>query len=277
MDVRRLWRSVRRLVSAPLVAAGLALAVGGISCRGAGFHTPAPDMPEGARLFAAHCAACHGPRGEGNGPAAIALQVRPRNFRAEPFRYISSMNGNPTQDDLIQTIRKGRRFGEMPANSQLTDAEVGSLADYVRELSRLSWVERLTDEFADDDDMEPGDIEEIAEERVTPEEVLAVPRPGPNFRPNTEIGGKIYGTNCRSCHGSTGTGDGLDKPLDDRGKPIQVRDLTTGEFRGGAESDELFKRIRLGVPGTPMPAQEGPTDDEIWQLVYYVRYLAGRR
>ena len=82
---------------------------------------------------------------------------------------------------------------------------------------------------------------------------------------------------CASCHGATGRGDGLDKPLDERGKRISVRDLTAGEFRGGIDREELFKRIRCGVPGTPMPTQEGMDDEEMWQLVYYVQFLAGRR
>lgn len=278
VGVRRSSHSLGWILSAALLAVGLGLAVaGGGACQNAVSNAPMPDMPHGARLFTAHCVACHGPRGEGNGPAAIALQVRPRDFRAEPFRYVSSMNGVPTRDDLMQTIRHGRRFGEMPANPQLTDAEVESLADYVRELSRLSWVVRLTEEFGDDEDTEPEEIEEIAEERVTPEDQAIHPRLDPGFRPDTQVGRELYEASCRACHGPTGRGDALDKPRDDRGKTIEVRDLTSGEFRGGTTLSEVFKRIRCGVPGTPMPAQDGLSDEQVWQLVYYVRYLAGRR
>jgi len=231
---------------------------------------------DGHSLYVAHCAACHGPTGLGNGPAAIALNVTPRNFWGEPFRYVSTLNGVPTDEDLTDSIRHGRRFGEMPAGPQLTDTEVQSLVVYVREIQRLGWFEKLQSEFADDDDTSPEEIEEISEARVTPEDVVHVDRPSPTFRRDVKVGRKLYEANCASCHGLSGRGDGLAKPLDEQGKPINVRDLTTGAFRGGTKVEEIFKRIRCGVPGTPMSAAVAPTDEEVWQIVYYVRFLAGQ-
>ncbi len=235
-----------------------------------------PDLPQGQLLYTQHCAACHGESGRGNGPAAIAMDVRPRDFRNEQFRYVSTLNGVPTERDLLQTIRLGRHFGAMPARPSLTDAEVRLLADYVREINRLGWVERLTEEFGDDEDMTPEDIDEIAHERVAPSEEIAVPPPGRGFRPDTGVGRDLYMQSCASCHGPWGRGDGLDLPRDDRGKPITVRDLTTGEFHGGTQGEEIFKRIRCGIPGTPMPAQEAMPAEDIWHLVHYVEFLAGR-
>ncbi|MCH7813621.1 MAG: cytochrome c [Planctomycetes bacterium] len=249
----------------------------GVSCRIPGAALAMPASEQGHQLYLAHCAACHGPTGRGNGPAAIALDVPPRDFRDEPFRYISTLNGVPTEEDLRQTIRSGRHFGAMPARPNLRDVEVHLLAEYVREINRLGWAERLAREFADDEDMTPEEIEEIALERVTPDEPIPVPCPPPGFHSDTEVGRELYLNSCASCHGPTGQGDGMEKPKDDRGRPIAVRDLTTGQFRGGVGPDEVFKRIRCGVPGTPMPAQVGLTDEEVWQLVHYVRYLAGWR
>ncbi len=237
-----------------------------------------PASVEGARLFNAHCTACHGTTGRGDGPAAFAFDVRPRNFRAERFRYISTLKGTPAQEDLIQTIRSGRHFGSMPAGPQLTDAEVDVLADYVRALHRLGRAEELAQELAEDgEELDPEEIEEITAEMVAPGEPIAVPMPGPDFRPDTAIGRKLYLARCAACHGPSGLGDGLDMPLDERGKPITVRDLTSEEFRGGVREEELFKRILCGIPGTPMPSQERLTDEETWQLVHYVLFLAGRR
>ncbi len=231
---------------------------------------------EGYELFAAHCVACHGAKGRGNGPAAIALRVRPRDFWDERYRYVSTLNGVPTLEDLMQTIESGRHFGAMPARPNLTDAEVRLLAEYVREITRLGWQDRLTKEFAGDDETTPEEIEEIALERVTPGEVLSVRGHSANFRADLELGRRRYLENCASCHGPWGRGDGLDMPLDERGRPIKVRDLTSGEFHGGTCEDEIFKRIRCGSPGTPMPAAM-VSDEEIWQLVHYVQFLAGRK
>ncbi len=231
---------------------------------------------EGYELFAAHCVACHGAQGRGNGPMAMALRVRPRDFWDERCRYVSTLNGVPTLEDLMQTIGSGRHFGAMPARPNLTDKEVRILALYVREINRLGWADRLTKEFADDDDTTPEEIEEIALERVTPGEVVTERWHGPGFEADLEGGRQLYLENCAACHGPWGRGDGLDMPLDERGKPIKVRDLTSGKFRGGTCQDEIFKRIRCGIPGTPMSAA-AVSDEEIWQLVHYVQFLAGRK
>ena len=54
------------------------LAVGLLSLPIAAF---AADDLSGATLFANHCAACHGPRGEGDGPVAAVMQIAVPNLR----------------------------------------------------------------------------------------------------------------------------------------------------------------------------------------------------
>ncbi len=57
------------------------------------------------------------------------------------------------------------------------------------------------------------------------------------------------------------------------------RDFSSGIFRGGSESIDLFRRIHQGIPGTPMPAHGSPrpgvagvlTDQEIFQVVDYLK------
>ncbi len=130
----------------------LTLACAALSCRSTGPGLSMPASIEGQRLYVAHCGACHGATGRGDGPAAIALDVRPRDFRNEPIRYISTLNGVPTKEDLEQTIRSGRHFGAMPARPNLTDSDVVILADYVRELNRLGWVDRLVEQFEEEEE-----------------------------------------------------------------------------------------------------------------------------
>ncbi|MHC4956264.1 MAG: c-type cytochrome [Planctomycetota bacterium] len=244
------------------------------SCRSGAKNAPA-DQSEGARLFAEHCAACHGADGTGKGPAARAVLVQPRDFRNEPFRYVSSMNGAPTKADIHQTIRNGRLLGEMPGHPWLTDRQVDLIAEYVLDLNRRGWIARLTAEFAEDEDLEPADIEEIAVEKITPRDVIRVPAPPPGFRFDTREAKTLYDAQCAACHGPTGRGDGLDLPKDSEGKPIVVRDLTIGDYRGGMSPYEIFKRVRCGVPGTAMPAQVQLDDAQVWQLTYYSLFLAG--
>jgi high-affinity iron transporter len=48
-------------------------------------HSPTtpPDLGQGATLFAAACAPCHGPSGRGDGPAALGLNPKPASFHSD--------------------------------------------------------------------------------------------------------------------------------------------------------------------------------------------------
>ena len=73
-----------------------------------------------------------------------------------------------------------------------------------------------------------------------------------------------YDQTCASCHGPAGRGD--------RGPA-----LDTAAFTRGGDDGALFHTIRTGVPGTQMPAFPRLTDDQVWQLVSYIRTLERRR
>ncbi len=253
----------------------LAVTVAAPGCATSTDSEPVADLSRAEALFVENCASCHGVSGDGRGPMASLLQVRPRNFSDEEFRYVSAPGGPPTQDDLVQTIRGGRTMGQMPAFPYLDHTDARLLADYVRKLRETGVAKMLVVEFADDDEIEPDEIAEIAEERVAPGDPVAIVGPSAEFRIDTERGRALYADNCSSCHGASGRGDGLDLPKDELGNPIEVRDITSGRFNGGAAPMEMFKRIRCGIPGTPMPEASALSNDEVWQLVHYVDLLAG--
>jgi cytochrome c553 len=76
--------------------------------------------PLGARVYAQHCAVCHGPDGRGNGPAAPSLFPRPRDFSSGTFKYKSTAAGEaPTDEDLLRTVRDGLPASAMPYFSGL--------------------------------------------------------------------------------------------------------------------------------------------------------------
>src|SRR5262252_25555 len=75
-------------------------------------------------------------------------------------------------------------------------------------------------------------------------------------------GAGLFQTHCSYCHGVRGEGG--------RGA-----DLTAGVYRMGGSDRDLFKTIRIGVPGSEMPAVR-VSDNEIWKLVGYVKRLGSR-
>ena len=86
---------------------------------------------------------------------------------------------------------------------------------------------------------------------------------------------------CNTCHGAAGLGDGPQTQaiqegetnpglFDKWGNEIEPRNLRTGIYRGGRRPIDLYRRIRAGIKGTPMPPFGTLTDEEVWDLVNYV-------
>jgi len=91
---------------------------------------PAPpaELRDGEALFAAHCARCHGRAGGGSeqGPPLAHRIYEPSHHADAAFRL---------------AVRRGVaahhwRFGDMPAQPQLTEPQVTQIVAYVR------WVQR---------------------------------------------------------------------------------------------------------------------------------------
>ena len=92
-----------------------------------------------------------------------------------------------------------------------------------------------------------------------------------SFDPKAAKAGEYeFRINCAFCHGLGARGGG-------RGP-----DLTRAHKRHGDSDAELFQNISQGIPGTVMPANGtngqgvGMTDDEIWQIITYLRSVQHR-
>lgn len=81
-------------------------------------------------------------------------------------------------------------------------------------------------------------------------------------------GAEIFRTNCETCHGPQGHGDGP------AGQSLDPKPQDLSELQKIAGDDFLFWRIHDGKPGTSMVAWKGIlTDEEIWQVVSFIRTL----
>jgi high-affinity iron transporter len=85
-------------------------------------------------------------------------------------------------------------------------------------------------------------------------------------------GKTLYDTQCASCHGTSGKGDGKMAAMMNPPKPS---DLTDGTWKHGATDGEIFTLIRDGAKGTAMRgyAARMKTED-IWNVVNYLKTLA---
>ena len=75
---------------------------------------------------------------------------------------------------------------------------------------------------------------------------------------------------CINCHGAKGDGQG---PMGAALNP-PPRNFTCGETMNDISDGQLFWIIKKGSPGTGMMAFSGMPDNQVWQLIDYIRSLA---
>jgi mono/diheme cytochrome c family protein len=81
-------------------------------------------------------------------------------------------------------------------------------------------------------------------------------------------GAKVFKSNCETCHGTQGHGDG---PI---GEALEPKPINLAKLQIVAADDYLFWRINEGRPGTSMPPWKNIlTEEQIWQVMAFVRTL----
>jgi mono/diheme cytochrome c family protein len=232
---------------------------------------------KGKMVYVTHCAACHGDKGDGAGAMARFLYPKPRNFGEGKFRVVTTANAKPSDADLMQVINKGMPGSAMFPFGHLPETERKDLLVYLRELIRESFVQRARQEAeAMEETADLDELRKIADQILKPGEVIALPADLP--APGTESvkrGAALYKASCASCHGDTGKGDGTQEQKDDNGTPTRPRDLTRGIFKGGRDPLQLYARIMLGMPGSPMPASNATLKpNEAGDLMNFIQSLS---
>lgn len=203
-------------------------------------HTPG----ETVGLYRRHCAVCHGPTGDGAGPAALYQYPYPRDFRPGVFAYKSTYrDAPPTDADLEQTLRHGVPGTAMPSFALLPEDEIDSLIAYVKYLAirgqaETALVRYIGEELADSPaaneaevgsqlslvdpefsawlkvDLLPGLAEpwRSAEAMVVPASISALPHDARALADWASEGEKLFHdtqhANCVKCHGKNGSGEG---------------------------------------------------------------------
>lgn len=81
---------------------------------------------------------------------------------------------------------------------------------------------------------------------------------------------EIYGVDCAICHGATGDGK------TDLAKDMQLSlaDWTDPKALANKSDADLFKMIREGKDKMPPEASGRAKDDEVWNLILYIRGMS---
>ena len=107
-----------------------------------------------------------------------------------------------------------------------------------------------------------------APENKTPPEAAAKVNPVKPTAESLAKGKKVYAIDCAMCHGTNGDGKG------DMASDIKnVTDFTNPDALKNRTDGELFYVIRKGRGEMP-PEGDRAKDDDIWNLVNYIRSFA---
>lgn len=276
------------------------------------FVTWYPTLDESSEMYRQQCLHCHGNEGGGDGPTAAFLEPRPRDYRQGKFKRVTvDRNGRPTRGDLFTILNEGIYGSAMPNFKRFSRGELEGLIDYVRLLSMRGENELLLANAtvnSENYDVPFAEVEsnyDIVWNKWKAADGKVIQLAGEVLRPEDvtperiEHGRELFmstDANCFSCHGPDGRGDGQSlfeevtvvdeegnesivkrKLLDEWGNETRSRNFRLGYFRFGSRPIDLYRRIKVGISGTIMPAAvETITDDDIWDLVYYVKSISSQ-
>jgi DMSO reductase family type II enzyme heme b subunit len=216
--------------------------------------SPADDVEKGKATYTKRCLACHGEKGDGQGPVAEFLDPRPRDFVAAAYKFRTTASGEaPTDEDLFRVVTNGIPGTAMSGWTILSETERRQVIAYLKTFE--------------------------------PEKFKGAPEKPPVARADVAFstaliakGKEVYHqAKCWECHGDEGRGDGEKAAdlKDDAGLRIWPADLTKGwRLKGGREARDIFLRLTTGMDGTPMPSfGDALPEDDRWALAHYVRTL----
>lgn len=91
----------------------------------------------------------------------------------------------------------------------------------------------------------------------------------PTQWPNRNKGKALFAESCATCHGATGAGDG---PAGVGLQPAPTN-LSDPSIMDGVSPLQAFNTITLGIEGTSMRAFNELSDEEIWDIAFYIMEL----
>ncbi len=168
----------------------------------------------------------------------------------------------------------------------LSQDEYGEMQEFSRRSQELFNKLKETDK-ADKAGVEPmikslaAEIDRKAEPKViadlaqsAKEKLIAAYKivPYPKQLPTREAGQQLYAENCAQCHGATGKGDGPGIASMNPKSPPPAN-FTDPERMAGLSPFKAFNTASFGVEGTAMASFAAFSEEQRWQVAFYVMSL----
>ena len=226
------------------------------------------NVDRGKTLYKEYCAQCHGFTGKGDGPAASGLEPKPAIHANMPFDKLPM--------EYLYTVinHGGPAIGKSP-NMPYWGLTIGQqgVADVI---AYMKVTFKGVPDVAAASEGAPGAA--CVQPRKTakaPADFWAKTNPLPSSSSSIKAGKELFlkgaqPVACVMCHGELGDGKGL---MGGAFVP-PPRNFTCGTMMKELPDGQLFWIIKNGSPGTGMMAFAGLPDEQVWQLIHYIRSLA---
>ena len=248
---------------------------------------PTPELlAKGKALFSVNCASCHGPNGFGDGPAAVALNPKPRNYHEGYWKY----GGGVAR--IVQTISTGSPGTAMAAFTNIPLEDRFALAHYVRSFAPkpeedkpedLAWLGPIGGEPGGT----PGGAGPGGAQKPSPSipieqalQLLYEPNPpaGPASAsapaPAEGPGASLYAERCASCHGGSGEGGVRVRMLGSSPYVyVTTASLSAGRVGWSGDPARFEKLVLEGIPGYLMPGNGDLSREDLRNLYQFSTML----
>lgn len=230
-----------------------------------------PNVENGAKIYQEYCAQCHGAEGKGDGPAASGLEPKPAVHANIPFEKIPL-------DYLYNVIYYGGKAVGKSSMMPYWGLTIGGTEGVSDVIAYLKTTFKGAPEMASATSPSGGPSGVCPQPRNTkqaPGKFRNMTSPLPASQEHIKAGEKLYHETaqplaCKQCHGDKGDGQG---PMGAALIP-HPRNFTCGETMKDISDGQLYWIIKNGSAGTGMMAFSGMPDDQVWQLIQYLRTLA---
>ncbi len=227
------------------------------------------SVDRGKVIYKEYCAQCHGFTGKGDGPAASGLEPKPAIHANIPFEKM------PT-DYLYNVINHGgAAMGKSPSMPYwgLTIGQLG-VADVMAYLKAAFKGGAVVAQAAVSGGGPSGVCPQPRKTAKAPADFLSKTNPFPNSDATIQAGKTLFlqtaqPVACAMCHGDKGNGQGFMGA----GLIPPPRNFTCGSMMKDIPDGQLFWIIKNGSPGTGMMSFAGLPDEQVWELIHYVRSL----
>ncbi len=229
------------------------------------------SVDRGKVIYKEYCSQCHGATGKGDGPAASGLEPKPAIHANIPFDKLPI-------DYLYNVINHGgAAMGKSP-NMPYWSLTIGQqgVADVMAYLKATFKGGADVAQAAVGSGGGPtGVCPQPRKTAKAPHEFLAKTNPLPDSDAAIQGGKTLFlqtaqPVACAMCHGDKGNGQGF------MGAALipPPRNFTCGSMMKDIPDGQLFWIIKNGSPGSGMMSFAGLPDDQIWQVIRYIRSLA---